>query len=306
MDRKNQNASIDFVVPLHRYHCMVRTTIEAIQEFYNPSTVYIVTPEINIHELQNALQSWKINVHKVIVLPEETFFFANYGLSKKDVELWYTCIDEKSREFGWWYQQIIKLGAITQIEGLSDPYMVWDSDLIPMIRWEIYPTLESPRYKFAILQEKARSEWNIMEYQKSIRKLTHLNALDPEEGTFVPHHFVFHHCVLLDLFEHIQNKSDSENENRTWMEEIMKLSNKHFRFSEYKTVAVFMTHFYPDLLCYHLFKEYGKGGIRIRDASAIVEKVLEFTKKSEISYSDFCEYIASEKTNISYMQIEHI
>jgi hypothetical protein len=42
-------------------------------------------------------------------------------------------VNENSREFGWWYQQIIKLGAFLQIPNLSDPYIVWDSDLIPLI-----------------------------------------------------------------------------------------------------------------------------------------------------------------------------
>ena len=72
-------------------------------------------------------------------------------LHKNQIEKWYLYKDNLSREFGWWYQQIIKLGAVYIIKNISDPYIVWDADLIPIKKWDLYPSLELPYYKFAIL-----------------------------------------------------------------------------------------------------------------------------------------------------------
>ena len=40
----NEYEKIDFFIPLHRYHFMVRTVVEAIYKFYSPRTIYIITP----------------------------------------------------------------------------------------------------------------------------------------------------------------------------------------------------------------------------------------------------------------------
>ena len=149
----NGDNTIDFVIPLHRYHNMVRTMIEAIHMFYNPRNIYIITPKDSIEKLQHF--SGSLTKNKIIAIPEETFFIDNYELSIDNIKSMYNNdFDERSREFGWWYQQIIKLGACKQIVELSDPFVVWDSDLVPFIKWDIYPTYSEPYYKFALLQEQ--------------------------------------------------------------------------------------------------------------------------------------------------------
>jgi hypothetical protein len=60
-------------------------------------------------------------------IEEETFFQKNFGLTMDDI---FSEYDYKrsgdQREPGWWMQQLIKLGAGTQIEGISSTYVVWD------------------------------------------------------------------------------------------------------------------------------------------------------------------------------------
>lgn len=41
------------------------------------------------------------------------------------------------REPGWWIQQLIKLGAATQIENISPTYVVWDGKLRGTLNFSI-------------------------------------------------------------------------------------------------------------------------------------------------------------------------
>lgn len=306
------NDVIDFVIPLHRYHNMVRTVIEAIYTFYNPRNIYIITPSIYVDEINSMSNNWTNNCIKnnITVLPEETFFIKNYGLSIDDIRnLFNNTFDERSREFGWWYQQLIKLGAQKQIQNLSDPFIVWDSDLVPIIKWDIYPTNDNPNYRFALLQEQARSEWNIEQYKTSLNSLIGLKMIVPEDGTFVPHHFVFHHNIINDLLGYIELYESKIIENPTWIHSIMRLSHTYFRFSEYITVAAFMDKFYPDLLQYHKFSDFGKHGYRIRESKYFVKEIEDNCKIDSfgLSYIEFCNFVKKKYEKIpSYLQIEHI
>ena len=319
--KNNSNNDIDFVIPLHRYHNMVRTVVEAIQTFYNPRMIYIITPEIGVHEINTKSKTWMNS--NVVAIPEETFFINQYGLSRNDIEnLFNQTPDEQAREFGWWYQQLIKLGAHTQIQGLSDPFIVWDSDLIPLKKWEIYPThgeLEN-KYKFAILQEKARSQWNVYQYRSSLYELTGLNLVSPEpEGTFVPHHYVLHHNVLREIHSLIETHQNHQVDQadqahhqvvQSWIHNIMALSHRYYRFSEYLMISSFMMKKHPQLLQYHPFNEYGKSGFRIRDSKDFVNDIetkCKIDAEKGLSYQEFYHYVENIYQEIpSYLQIEHI
>ena len=292
----------DFVIPLHRYHYMVRTVIEAIHTFYSPRVIYIITPGRFSQIIKKVSKDWIVK--KIVVIPEETFFLKKYKMLYDDIKnMFNNTPNENSREFGWWYQQLIKLGAYTQIPNLSDPYIVWDSDLIPLIKWDIYPNFRGDYYKNAILQEKARSEWNTEQYRNSLFELTQLQMNDPNEGTFVTHHFVFYHDVLTSLIDHIELIS-----NKCWIESIMDLSYKYFRFSEYRMVSAFMEYKFPHLLKYHEFTHFGRCGRRIREPEKFIKKMEEyFGELYEIKYNDFITFVSIVYNGLpTYLQIEHI
>ena len=306
--KKEYNKITDFVIPLHRYHYMLRTLIESINLFYSPKTIYIITPKCNCDIIEKNKFNWGKNDNNNIVVIEEEIFFENFMKFNDINELFTKNIDERNREFGWWYQQLIKLGSFKQIPNLSDPYIVWDSDLIPLIKWDIYPNEENNYFKFAILQEYSRNNWLYDEYNNSMLSLSDLSCIDPEVGTFVPHHYVFYHHILRDLIKHIEEKT-----NMNWIESIIKLSNNYFRFSEYRIVSSFMNKYYPELLNYYSFDKFGKFGKRIRDSIVFLLELENylFLRKIDynygISYSDFVCFV-KEKYGIcpSYLQIEHI
>jgi hypothetical protein len=291
---------VDFVIPLHKRNFVIRTVIEGIIYLYSPMNIYIIISNIYIDDLKKDINDWNISVINIFFIEEETFFILNYNLAIDDIKKYYYYLDEKSREFGWWYQQIIKLGSVYQIKNLSDPFIVWDGDLIPIIKWNI----ENP-YKFAILQEKAKNIFNILEYKKSIYYLLNLEAVEPEKGTFVPHHFIMYHDVVKSMLKYIMVDKNVE----SWIELIIGLSKVYYRFSEYKCLATFMNKFYPNLLLYHDFDKYGKYGIRYRNNKDIIEIIKEKCKitNSGLEYLEILNFIKYYyKYNVSYLQIEHI
>ena len=298
---------IDFVIPLHKNNMIIRTTIESIIHNYHPKNIYIITNENDINDLESNSNDWNKSNTKIIMLNENVFFLKNYNLTRNDIELFYTYKDENSREFGWWYQQLLKLGAYKQIENLSDPYIVWDSDLIVLQKWDIFD-LNEKTYKFAILQEKAKNEFNKTEYSRSIKDLIGLDAIEPEgQGTFVPHHFIFYHKVLNKFIESIDDKTKK---NDNWIKIIMSLSKNFYRFSEYKCIATFMNKYFPELLSFYPYSSYGENGIRYRDSQDILEKIKNFLKINEtnnLTYKSFKQFIeANYKYVPSYIQIEHV
>jgi len=299
--------NLDFVIPVCNNNMIIRVTMESIIFNYKPKNIYIISSERELNSLEKECFCWNLNDTKLHFINEDDFFLCNYGLTKEDIFKWYTWKDEKSREFGWWYQQLLKIGTFRQIKNISDPCIVWDSDLIVLDKWDLYDK-NNNTYKFAILQECAKNEFNKSEYSKSINELTGFEAIEPPyEGTFVPHHFVMHHKVLEHLIAHIEEKN---NLGYNWIKAIMILSNTYYRFSEYKCIATFMKTYYPDLLQFYEFSEYGKKGIRYRESNEIIEILKEFCENKHgrlLTYDIFKEFINEHfDTTPSYIQIEHV
>jgi len=303
-------SALDFVVPVCKYNIIIRVTIESIVLNYNPKNIYIVTNKNDIEVLEKDCLLWNCYNTKLILIDEENYFIHRYGLTKKDIYNWYTWKDEQSREYGWWYQQLLKIGAFKQIQNLSDPYVVWDSDLIALQKWDLYDE-KMNTYKFAILQESAKNEFNKNEYSNSIRELIGLEAIEPPtEGTFVPHHFIMYHKVLQDLITHIETNNKI---NFNWIKSIMLLSNTYYRFSEYKCISSFMNTYYPELLLFYPFHEYGKTGIRYRESDEMVEKLIVYCKNTTdnvdgaLTYKLFKTFVSENYDEIpSYIQLEHV
>jgi hypothetical protein len=300
---------MDFVIPLKCRNLIIRSVVECIVQSYKPRNIYIITPHAYISTLKNDAQNWKLKKTNILYYDEETFFLNRYGLTKNDIENMYYYKDENDREFGWWFQQLIKLGALSQIHQLSDPFMVWDSDLIALKKWEIYPTKYSQSYKFAILQEKAKSEWNKEQYQLSIKSLLGFDAIEPDEGTFVPHHFIMHHQVINNMLKYIEKRFYLSNKlSLNWIEIIMKSSMIFYRFSEYKCTATFMNMFHKDLLNYHPFYRYGNG-LRFREPEEILKDICSKSGdfgSSGLSFKNVKSYASKYLKNTSYLQLEHV
>jgi hypothetical protein len=125
---------LDFVIPLKEPGLITRAVLEGIDRLYNPRRILIVTD----------LRRWKpINyeIKTPLEFIDENCFFDN-GISKEVLQERYSKNVGPNpgprRPFGWWYQQMLKLGCHQVIKDLSKPfYVVWDSDLIPLRKWDL-------------------------------------------------------------------------------------------------------------------------------------------------------------------------
>ena len=311
---ENENG-MDFVIPLKKVGLFTRSVLEGIELFYHPKRVIIVTNKQEITFLEKELPLWKVGLIQMI--PEESFFLENYGLTMENLENEFQP-EEKSkevnhREFGWWYQQMIKLGASTQIKDISRKYVVWDADLIPLEKWELAIRNEknNMEYCIPILQEQSKNDFNKEEYNKCSLYLLGLECAKPiKGGTFVTHHMVFDVECVKEMIQFIQT---NKNISKKWPLYFISLSSKFYRFSEYLLYSTFMMEYYKEEFLYHPYEKYGKTGIRFREPREIIQKIKEkysFKNDSFFSYQEIVDYFSEsefeKKLSYSYVQFEHV
>ncbi len=295
----NGDYILDFVIPLCNYNIVIRITVESLVYHYKPRNIYIITNLDSIKLLEKCSKEWNIYNTLLNFIDEEEYFLFNYGLKKEDINMFYFYKGDKCREFGWWYQQLLKLGAYYVIKGLSDPYVLWDGDLIVLEKWSL---LDNGVYKFAILQDSHKNEFNKIEYKNSTYDLLGLDVNVPEGGgTFISHHFIVFHDVIINLLLDIERRS-----NMSWILTIMNLTKKYYRFSEYLCLGCFMKKNNAHLLNYYKFNEYGSNGIRVRDCEMFVNELKEYIKNVEISYIEFNLFLELKNNKYSYIQLEHV
>lgn len=113
---------MDFVVPLKRVGVITRTVLEAVYLFYRPRRIVVVTARAEAVMLRLLSPFWSIG--PVLIMTEEDFFVPTFGLSTADLLMDYDATRPGDhREPGWWIQQLIKLGAATQVPNISPVYV---------------------------------------------------------------------------------------------------------------------------------------------------------------------------------------
>ena len=123
-----------FVIPLHHLNWSTRSILEGITNKYNPTQIFLITSNDEIEKIKLFLSNW--NVKNIKLIDENNFFVDKYGLSKENI---FNKINNNKPNYspGWLYQQIIKLGSPDVIKELSDTFVVWDSDLLPVNSWPL-------------------------------------------------------------------------------------------------------------------------------------------------------------------------
>ena len=330
--------AVDFIVPLKQVGLITRSVLEAIREFYQPRRIIVVTRKAEGAILRKLSPFWRCGVIETI--DEETFFVPNFNLTFEDIVSEYDANRPgDQREPGWWIQQLIKLGAGTQIPNVSPTYVVWDGtcvtgreqelsfltrndfflspgDLVPTRRWRLCSKDEhgNPRYHIAILQGESRSEFNTTQYANCMRALIGYTPLEPTEGgTYVAHHMVFETRYVREMLDLMAEKTASL---EPWPIMIMASSRKFYRFSEYKTYATFMLKHHPRDFNYHELAHFGDGGLRFREANNIIDDMLKACRVVDggIAYSDVADYVLSNWMKLTtpgqcmpaYIQLDHV
>ena len=168
---------------------------------------------------------------------------------------------------------------------------------MPMRRWrlcDVDPVTGVVRYSIAILQGESRSEFNTTQYAACMEALCGFLPLEPVEGgTFVAHHMVFHSTFVFELLDLMRRTTGST---LPWPLLIMSYSRKFYRFSEYKTYATYMIRRHPGVFMHHGYEMFGEGGLRFREANAVVGEMLSYSPVSPkgsggLSYSQVVAFV---------------
>ena len=294
---------------------------------YNPTDIFVVSNIKTIAWISSRISSWnEVQGVKITYVDENTMFLNQYNVTKTELEKFFnqsaTRFNHKRntnlehREFGWWYQQLIKLGCGSALK-LKGQYLIWDADLISFEPWPL-STNTDKWYTAAILQKDSKSKDLFKEYADCLNALLGIPAIEPEGGgTFITHHMFFDRSICDEMLVNIEKL----NGGRKWFYAILGSVASYKRFSEYLTYMSYMVKYHNDKLMYHEFSKYGFG-IRSRcsqDDLKIVDDLLDYagkstnTSKSEILKADQITYaltsdFISKYSDIplTYLQIDHM
>lgn len=277
----------DFVIPLYKIRWSTRAVLEAISLYYEPRSIQIITSTTEAELLRKKSLQWQtapINVHE-----EETFFVKPAGLTKEEIcqEL---NLGESLYNPGWFYQQLLKLGASEGIENLSEWYIVWDSDLLPVATWPLISYEEEiVKYKFALLQHNQWGNFSIVsKWDKWIRTVLGVEPITDVTGTFVPHHMWFKQEYLSSFKQQVQNHYQSP---ENWLLLMMRSANEFGTFSEYWAYASWVAAKAPNDFAFYPYLDYGETSERFFDDGTGVFcttfKKNEGEKLSNLTSEDF-------------------
>lgn len=248
--------TFDFVIPLYRVRWNTRAVLEGLTIHYRPRTIHIVTPTPEAIALREVSSGWQL---APLQIHEEEVFFTPLELTKEGIcaEL---DLGESLYTPGWFYQQLLKLGAFEGIETLSEWYMVWDSDLLPVDTWPLFASQDTPQgqiiqHPFALLQHK---DWGnpsiVSKWGTWIRSVLGVEPVQNLQGTFVPHHMWFKQAHLKSFAAQIKTYYQSED---SWLLLMMRSANEFGTFSEYWSYVSWIAAQAPEDFAFHEYERYG-------------------------------------------------
>lgn len=243
--------TFDLVIPLYRIRWNTRAVLEGITTHYQPRSIHVIAPATEARSLYSLSQSWHI---APLHTHEEETFFQKYDLTKEQIcaEL---DLEQSLYTPGWFYQQLLKLGAFEGIEDLSEWYVVWDSDLLPVNAWQLIQQQRSIKYTFALLQHNQWGNPNIVsQWKQWIRSVLEVEPLIDDEGTFISHHMWFKQQHLKSFADRVSTYYKSTD---CWLLLLMRSANEFGTFSEYWSYVSWVAARSPEDLSYYPYKEYG-------------------------------------------------
>ncbi|MGB6294646.1 MAG: DUF6492 family protein [Rivularia sp. (in: cyanobacteria)] len=240
------------MIPIFQERWNTQAVLEGITYHYNPRTIHIIAPENQARSLGQKVKGWQV---APVYAHKEESFFLHRGLTKEAI-----CSELATGKSlytpGWFYQQLLKLGASDGIDGLSEWFVVWDSDLLPVNAWALLDRdRETILHKFALLQDNKYGNAHIVsKWAEWIRSVLAVEPLTNHEGTFIPHHMWFKQ-EHLESFKH--KVKDYFQSDEDWLLLMMRSANQFETFSEYWSYVSWVREKAPHDLAFHPYENYG-------------------------------------------------
>eukprot|EP00931_Biecheleriopsis_adriatica_P035833 TRINITY_DN20648_c0_g1_i1.p1 TRINITY_DN20648_c0_g1~~TRINITY_DN20648_c0_g1_i1.p1 ORF type:complete len:685 (+),score=132.26 TRINITY_DN20648_c0_g1_i1:287-2056(+) len=251
---KEAKHAFDIVVPMYEMTWCTRAVLEGLTQHYSPRCIHIVTPPSNKAMIEELVGRWHCGE---VCIHDEDHFFPEQSKDQICSEL---ALGPGLYKAGWFYQQLLKIGAGEGIKSLSEWYLVWDADMLPVSTWPIFEeetkggTCQLVR-KFALIQHNQYGNAEIVsKWHEWIRNILGVEVLFNEEATFVPHHMWFkqEHARAMQL--RIQQYFKSKDH---WARLMLRSVSTFETFSEYWMYASWVAHHAPKDLAFHPYSLYG-------------------------------------------------
>ena len=283
----------DIVIPLYHVRWNTRSVLEGLTAQYKPRKIHVIAPAPQAESLAEMAQGWDI---APLYTHKEEIFFETVGLTKdricEEIDLGQSLYTP-----GWFYQQLLKLGAFEGIEDLSEWYMVWDSDLLPVAAWDAIARQDNTvKHSFALLQDNNYGNPDIVgKWEVWINAILGVDALTDPEGTFIPHHIWFKQEHLKSYARQVNKYFESAEH---WLLLMMRSANEFGTFSEYWSYVSWVNKYAPEDLSFYPYSSYGKTTERFFDDgtalfSAALKDYLRLEQNSELvpSYREIIAFI---------------
>ena len=290
------NKIFDIVIPLYKVRWNTRAVLEGLSHHYQPRAIHVIAPGIQARSLAGMAGEWST---APLYTHEEEVFFRTIDLTKADI-----CAEidlgQSLYTPGWFYQQLLKLGAFEGIDNLSEWYVVWDSDLLPVDTWNLIEQKEGKtKHSFALLQHKDWGNPNIIGKWKTwINSVLEVEISTDDEGTFVPHHMWFKQEHLKSFTAQIQKYYQSED---SWLLLMMRSANEFATFSEYWSYVSWVAQQAPEDISFYPYSHYGSTSERFfDDGTGLFSAALRRYQRSQEeldlvpSYAEISAFINAE------------
>lgn len=247
------NEPFDIVIPLYCAGWNTQAVLEGLTHHYQPRTIHLITPAPSAAMLESRCPNWQTAPLKIH--PEE-HFFPDAELTKASLCAELNLEQGSLYSPGWFYQQLLKLGAHEGIPGLSEWFVVWDSDLLPVAAWPLLERgREGLRHTFALLQDNRYGNGAIVSrWGHWISTILGVEAIADPQGTLISHHMWFKQSHLQSFAAQINRYFDSEDH---WLRLMMRSANTFGTYGEYWCYASWVAAQAPADLVYHPYGKYG-------------------------------------------------
>ncbi|MEO0828527.1 MAG: DUF6492 family protein [Cyanobacteria bacterium J06642_9] len=239
----------DIVIPLYRIRWNTRAVLEGLTIHYGPRSIHVIAPAPEARSLAEQAKDWQ--TAPLYTHPEESFFHLTKDEICAELDLGKSLYTP-----GWFYQQLLKLGASEGIENLSEWYLVWDSDLLPVATWPVLLEAQAGiKHMFALIQHNQYGNAKIVSaWATWIRSVLGVEPVTDAEGTFIPHHMWFKRESLDSFKRQINRYFQSEDH---WLLLMMRSANQFDTFGEYWCYSSWVAAKAPDDLAFYPYDQYG-------------------------------------------------
>lgn len=269
---------LDFVMPMKSVGMVTRAVVEGIHKHYAPRRLFVVCEAAEAAVMYAVSLEWNIPRDFLLFVNEDLFFVKSFNMRKEDFLPFYDHGRDRTltREFGWWWQQLLKIGCASCIENISEDFIVWDSDLVVLEPWPLeYDGPAGSVHYAAVLQERARSSFNRLEYEGSVRHILGLDAAYPQPtGTYVAHHMPMNRGRAAELLDLMDARLPGS---LPWPAKLLQTSSLFYRMSEYMLYSTFelarQRAGQPARWSVHPYEDFGARGFRHREPKVFMDSL---------------------------------